>query len=223
MRLPYFSTSRRHYSLISLVLVSLSPLGLGGCAPLSMEKQCTLVYQASRPFEDYDREADQLFQKAIEKHVSLKRLDPNDSRSSDVKMAEVLSQLKTIKEKEVEINKELVTVQQKFTERLGKSAEITKKIRTNDKTVRDWQDSLINFYEIRSAYYRKIVSLNKLGKPDPKSSSDLTKQEDLIKEAGSLSKQIRDKPSAKYRRKAYEDFKRYCKIGPSVKIKSIGS
>jgi hypothetical protein len=188
-----------------------------------MEKQCTLVHQASRPFEDYDREASQLFQKAIEKHVPLKGLDPNDSRSPNVKMAEVLSQLKTVKEKEIEINKEFAIVQQKFVEKLEKSAEITKKIRTNDKTVRDWQDSLINFYEIRSAYYRKIVSLNKLGKPDPKSSADLAKREDLIKEGGSFGKQIRDKTSAKYRHERYEDFKRHCKIVPGVKIQSIGS
>jgi hypothetical protein len=219
---PYFAAFQRSRVLVGLVLISLSSLGLGGCVPLSVKQQCDGVYKASRSFEDYNQEASRLMLKAIQKHVTIKPFDPNDPRPGEVKLAEVQRQLATVEQKTAAIHVDMVQVHRDFAKQLTQSAQMAKQVRAGDDAVKRWQEVLVAFYQLRGDYHSKVAAFQSQIKPSANRPALSPDQQKLLNEAEDLEKRVRDKIGDRYRDEHYEKFKRYCKIGPGVKIKSIG-
>jgi hypothetical protein len=219
---PDFAAFQRSRCLFGLGLLSLSSLGLGGCVPLSVKQQCDGVYKASRSFEDYHQEASRLMLKAIQKNVAIKPLDPNDHRPVAVKVAEVERQLATIEQKTAAIHGDIVQGHRDFAKQLHQSAQSAKQVWASDAEVKRWQEVLVAFYQLRGDYHRKVAAFQSQMKPAANRQTLSADQQKLLQEAEDLEKRVRDKTGDRDRDEYYEKFKRYCKIGSGVKIKSIG-
>jgi hypothetical protein len=222
MQLPYPVAFQPTRALFGLVLISLSSLGLGGCVPLSVKQQCDGVYRASRPFEDYDQATSRLMLNAIQKNVGIKPLNPNDHRPVEVKLAEVQRQLATIQPKAAAIQADIIQGHQDLAKQLNQAAQTTKQVRASDHEVKHWQEILVAFYQLRGDYHSKVAALQSQIKPAANRQALSADQQKLLTAAEDLEKRVQDKTGDQYRDEYYEKFKRHCKIGPGVKIQSIG-
>jgi hypothetical protein len=207
-----------------LTLVLLSPLGLSGCVPLSVKKQCDLVYQGSQAYDSYEQDADRIAITAIEKHAGkIKPMDDKDPRPIEVRVAENMAMIAKIQEKAVEITDETAIGHQAFAKTMKAQAKNMKGIRASDSQIKNWQEIMVTFYEQRGEYHNKMALFHKKAKHihvNKKEVSDADKK--FLESLKQLGKQLNDRTSNNARNKIYRDFKQGCKIGPGVKIRSIG-
>jgi hypothetical protein len=206
-----------------LTLVLLSPL-VSGCVPLSVKKQCDLVYQGSKAYDSYEQDADKISITAIEKHVGqIKPLDDKDPRPVEVKVAETMAKIAKIQEKTVEIAEETAIGHQAFAKTMTAQAKNMKGIRASDSQVKNWQETMVTFYEQRGEYHNKMALFYKRAKRihvEKKEVSDADKKS--LESLKQLGKQIKDRSRNNAINQLYRDFQSGCKIGPGVKIQSNG-
>ncbi|MFM2429566.1 MAG: hypothetical protein RLZZ511_779 [Cyanobacteriota bacterium] len=203
-------------------LILLTGLGLGGCLPMSAEKQCRAMYLTSKAYEAYDQDAKAISIAAIEKHVGkIQPFDNTNPQQANLQVAQVMMTMEKVREKKAEIAEETAIGNETFAKQMKAQARKTKSIWATNSKVKDWQKVLVSFYETRDKYHRKMAILHRKSVTQTNPKGDSAEDKAFLTDLQKLSDFVNSKQSNQIRDELYEDFKRGCKIGPGVRIQSI--